>query len=170
MTVSGLFSCHNWTFSKWTLFLHKQSFLLIILLNEFLLLIYWLNENFKLMMLILEFWGFNCQVIELQYLFTKVSFLFGFHHTFFWSTVFCSLSLNIRIIDCWLVFFCWSYKHLLILIFFLGYDIKLSVGCTQIGHVYLFPLQDWKSLWQGCRLGINSCWRQLISFLDLKSP
>ena len=47
---------------------------------------------------------------------------------------------------------------------------KLSVGCIQTGYTELLPLQVCKRLWQGLRLGFQTCSLQLIYLLDLKYP
>ena len=52
----------------------------------------------------------------------------------------------------------------------LGCYLKLSVVCTQNGHKYLFPPQDFVRLWQGFRLVVADIWHQFIALLDLKYP
>ena len=52
----------------------------------------------------------------------------------------------------------------------LGCVSKFSVGRIQNGHIYLIYLQVYGRLWQGFRLGVQTCSDQLIALLDIKYP
>ena len=86
----------------------------------------------------------------------------------FKSNILWSFSWDISVIDCWLVPSCWSDKCSLILLLVLGCDFKFSVGHIQIRDMDFLPLPTWGKSWWGCRLGVTSCWRQLIVFIDIK--
>ena len=47
---------------------------------------------------------------------------------------------------------------------------KISVGLIQNGHTYLLPLQVFGRSCQECRLVVQTCLLQLISFLDIRYP
>ena len=85
-----------------------------------------------------------------------------FKNNFLWV-----FSCSIRVVDCWLVPSCWSDKCSLILLLVLGCDIKFSVDHIQIRDMDFLPLPTWVKSWWGCRLGVTSCWSQLIVFIDI---
>ena len=47
---------------------------------------------------------------------------------------------------------------------------KLSMGRIQTGYMDFLPLQFCERSWKVCRLSVQTCSLQLISFLDLKYP
>ena len=83
---------------------------------------------------------------------------------FFWSLV---IIFPLFVLD---LFLNWSNQRSLILNIFHRWGCKFSVGCIQTWHMDFLTLQVCRILWQGCRLGVQTCSIKLVAFLDIKYP
>ena len=137
----------------------------VILLNEYFYFwnIYWTN----LLSSLISFYNISFIIVKKLKVNNFKRFLFRVNICpKLYFNLFCSFSFDLIIIDCWLVFSCWLYQSLLITILVLVYDFKLYVICIQTGHRDLLPSNFCGMPWQGCRLGVTSCWHKYIVLID----